>query len=77
MALKIQDKCACSQSNLHIILLIIVCFVVIAKMYLSGNLANLAYSEGEETEMLAVFTYANKLGFEPGLNSPEWWVNFM
>ena len=32
---------------------------------------NLAYSEHEETEMLAVFTYAIELGFEPGLNSPE------
>ena len=32
---------------------------------------DLAYSEHEETGMLAVFTYANELGFEPGLNSPE------
>ena len=31
----------------------------------------LAYSEHEETEMLAVFTSANELGFERGLNSPE------
>ena len=30
-----------------------------------------AYSEHQETEMLAVFTYADELGFEPGLNSPE------
>ena len=38
-------------------------------MYHFGNF--LAYSEHEETEMLAVFTYPNELGFEPGLNSPE------
>ena len=30
-----------------------------------------AYSEHEGTEMLAVFTYANELSREPGLNSPE------
>ena len=27
---------------------------------------HLAYSEYEESEILAVFTYANELGFEPG-----------
>ena len=32
---------------------------------------DLAYSEHAETEMLAVFTYANELGFELGLNLPE------
>ena len=32
---------------------------------------DLAYSEHEGTEMLAVFTYANELGPQPGLNSPE------
>ena len=32
---------------------------------------DLSYSEYEGTEMLAVFTYANELGLEPGLNSPE------
>ena len=32
---------------------------------------DLSYSEHEGTEMLAVFTYANELGLEPGLNSPE------
>ena len=32
---------------------------------------DLAYSEHEETEMLAVYAYADELGFEPGLNSPE------
>ena len=32
---------------------------------------DLAYSEHAETEMLAVSTYANELGLEPGLNSPE------
>ena len=32
---------------------------------------DLAYSEHAETEMLAVSTNANELGFEPGLNSPE------
>ena len=32
---------------------------------------DLAYSEHAETEMLAVFTYADEPGFEPGLNSPE------
>ena len=32
---------------------------------------DLAYSEHQETEMLAVFTCANELGFEPGLSSPE------
>ena len=32
---------------------------------------DLAYSEHEGTEMLAVFTYAKELGLEPGLNSPE------
>ena len=37
-------------------------------MYCFGDLA---YSEHEETEMLAVFTYANELRFEPGLSSPE------
>ena len=35
---------------------------------------DLAYSEREETEMLAVITHANELGFEPGLNSPESFV---
>ena len=32
---------------------------------------DLAYSEHAETEMLAVSTYANELGLEPSLNSPE------
>ena len=44
-------------------------------MYRLGNFVDLAYSEHEETEMLAVFTYANELGFEPGLNSPLSMVN--
>ena len=35
------------------------------------TLVELAYSEHEETEMLSVSTYANNLGFEPGLNSPD------
>ena len=52
MASKIQHKCACLQPNLHIILLIIVYFAIIVKMYRSA--------------MLAVFTYANELGLEPG-----------
>ena len=32
---------------------------------------DLAHPEHGETEMLAIFTYANELGFGPGLNSPE------
>ena len=32
---------------------------------------DLAYSEHEETEISTGFTYANELGFEPGVNSPE------
>ena len=32
---------------------------------------DLAYSEHDETEMSSVFAYANELGFEPGINSPE------
>ena len=71
MASKLQHKCTCSQPNLHIILLIIVYFAIIVKMYHFGNFVDLAYSEHEETEMLTVFTYANELGFEPDLNSPE------
>ena len=35
------------------------------------HFANFHYSGHKETEMLAVFTYANELGFEPGLYSPE------
>ena len=68
MAYKIQHKYACSQPNLYIIFMITVYFDVIVILYLSGNFADLDYSEHEETEMLAVFTYANELGFEPGLN---------
>ena len=40
-------------------------------MYHLVIFVDLAYSEHAEAEMLAVFTYADELGFEPGLNSPE------
>ena len=63
----IQHKCACSQPNLHIILLIIVYFAIIVKMYHFVIFVYLAYSEHEETEMLAVFTFADELGFEQAL----------
>ena len=71
MASKIQHKCASWKPNLQIILPIIVCFAVTIKIDHSGNFIDLAYSEHKKTEMSAVFTYANELGFEPGLNSPE------
>ena len=66
MVSKIQHKCACLQPNLHMILLIIVYFAIIVKIILL-IFVDLAYSEHEQTEMLTVFTYANELGFEPGL----------
>ena len=70
MTSKIQHKYACLQPNLHIILLIIVYFAILNFVYLI--FVDLAYSELEETEMLALFTNANELGFEQGLiNSPE------
>ena len=67
MVSKIQHKWACSQPNLHIILLIIVYFAIILAIFV-----DLAYSEREETEMSAVYTFANELGFEPGLKLPEY-----
>ena len=42
-----------------------------SKCIIFGIFVDLAYSEHEETEMLAVFTYADELGFEPGFNSLE------
>ena len=33
--------------------------------------SDLAYLEHQETEILAAFTYAEQLAFEPGLNLPE------
>ena len=40
-------------------------------MYPFGIFSDLAYLLHQETEMLAIFTYADELAFEPGLNLPE------
>ena len=64
MASKFQHKCACSQPNLHIILLVL---LQLSKCIVLVIFVDLAYLEHEETGMLAVFTYPNELGFKPGL----------
>ena len=57
--------------NLHITLLLIVYFGIIVKVYCSGNFHRASSFRTRRNRMLAVFTYADEFGFDPGLNSPE------